>query len=321
MAQIFISYRRKDSHEFARSLYLLLDKLYPREVFLDAEAIERGEDFVDKILKELGSCKVLIAIIGESWLDGIDRDEDYVRLEIAQALKRKLFRPDVLPILREGVPMPAAHEVPQEIAKLRRFNATEVRVGYFEQDLGPVLHRVAKRIGPPHSKARFWEWLWWFLRRPAVRSVAAMLSFSAGYFYYEFSDRSVHVRVVPKTVAAPQELEVFWRGRLKNEYAKDPDPAVNLPRFESENGQRLDHPWMFRVAREHRKKYEPPFTAWARSKNPAVGHCFEGSKPFALGPLPWGHNVSIPIRVVKCPEARAREPIDSLRLDGTRGVE
>ena len=65
--QIFISYRRDDNPACAR---LLHDRLLPRfnKIFMDVANIEPGVDFVEAIEDSVGSCDVLIAVIGARWL-------------------------------------------------------------------------------------------------------------------------------------------------------------------------------------------------------------------------------------------------------------
>jgi hypothetical protein len=58
--------------------------------------IELGDDFVETITRAVGSCDVLLTLIGNEWLtvtdaDGrrrLDRPDDFVRLEIETALTR-----------------------------------------------------------------------------------------------------------------------------------------------------------------------------------------------------------------------------------------
>ena len=64
---IFISYRRDDSAGHAGRLY---DRLSPNfgveQIFMDIDYIEPGEDFVRVIEDAVGSCEILIALIGRN---------------------------------------------------------------------------------------------------------------------------------------------------------------------------------------------------------------------------------------------------------------
>ena len=65
MPGIFISYRRDDSAGYAGRLLDHLSGHFGHErVFMDVDDIEAGTDFVEAIEQAVGSCDVLIALIG-----------------------------------------------------------------------------------------------------------------------------------------------------------------------------------------------------------------------------------------------------------------
>ena len=130
--RIFISYRRQETAWPAGRLYDVLVEHFPAEqVFKDVDNIEPGEDFVERITASVGSCDVLLALIGLQWLtitdeEGrrrLDNPGDYVRLEIETALTRKIR---VIPILVDDARMPSAKELPATLAALVRRNAVEI---------------------------------------------------------------------------------------------------------------------------------------------------------------------------------------------------
>ena len=149
--RIFISYRRGDTTIYAGRLFDSLCALAgDDEVFMDIDAIEPGADFVDHIEHEVGSCEVLIALIGRDWLDArdargerrLDDPDDWVRLELKTGLERDIR---VIPVLVQGASMPRAGELPDDIAKLARRNALEigdVRWRYDFQRLWEVVEKV-----------------------------------------------------------------------------------------------------------------------------------------------------------------------------------
>lgn len=95
---------------------------------MDIDTIEPGLDFVEVIEQAVGSCDVLIALIGKQWLTvsdakgrrRLDNPEDFVRLEIKTALARKIR---VIPALIPGATMPHSEELPEVLQKLARHNA------------------------------------------------------------------------------------------------------------------------------------------------------------------------------------------------------
>jgi tetratricopeptide (TPR) repeat protein len=130
--RIFISYRRQETAWPAGRLYDVLVEHFPAEqVFKDVDNIEPGEDFVERITAAVGSCDVLLVLIGPQWLTitdetgrpRLDDPEDFVRLEIETALNRKIR---VIPILVDGAHMPRANELPPALASLIRRNAVEI---------------------------------------------------------------------------------------------------------------------------------------------------------------------------------------------------
>jgi YVTN family beta-propeller protein len=148
--RVFISYRRQETAYPAGWLYdRLVDHLGRDQVFKDIDSIQLGDDFVEVIRRAVGSCDVLLALIGDAWLtitdeDGrrrLDNPDDFVRLEIEAALARKVR---VIPILVEGARMPKAEELPPSLAALVRRQALELSPSRFDSDTSRLL-RVLDR--------------------------------------------------------------------------------------------------------------------------------------------------------------------------------
>jgi len=114
---------------------------------MDVDTIDIGLDFVDVINSSLSQCKVLIVVIGKSWLtvadeDGmrrLDNPDDYVRLEIETALQRDVR---VVPVLLEGVSIPKSAQLPQTLASLARRNGTTVSHANFGSDTDRLIERL-----------------------------------------------------------------------------------------------------------------------------------------------------------------------------------
>jgi hypothetical protein len=153
MSRIFISYRRAESEGYVGRLYDHLLKYFDKkEIFLDVGAIKPGEDFVSVIEKVVGSCDVLIAVIGPRWLEIRDKNgkrrlesaNDYVRLGIATALARNIL---VVPVLIERASIPDAKELPKDLAALGRRNAIEISHDRFEYDVDRLVHAIGGSYG------------------------------------------------------------------------------------------------------------------------------------------------------------------------------
>jgi hypothetical protein len=155
--RIFISYRREDTDFPAGWLYeRLADHFDGGQIFKDVDSIQLGDDFVEVITTAVGSCDVLLAVIGDRWLtitdeDGqrrLDNSDDFVRLEIEAALARNVR---VIPILVDGARIPRAEELPDSLTSLVRRQALELSPTRFDADtsrLLTVLDRTLSRCTP-----------------------------------------------------------------------------------------------------------------------------------------------------------------------------
>lgn len=161
MDGIFISYRRDDSAGYAGRLY---DRLIPhfsaQRVFMDVEGIELGADFVTAIEEAVGSCRVLIVIIGDEWLNTrdaagrrrLDDPHDFIRLETVTALQRGIR---VVPVLVGGALMPRAEDLPEDLKPLARRQAIEVSHKQWEATTAELIRSLESMLanGTPHEPA------------------------------------------------------------------------------------------------------------------------------------------------------------------------
>jgi hypothetical protein len=136
--RIFMSYRREETAYAAGWLHdRLTDRFGSDQVFEDINSIELGDDFVQVITRAVGSCDVLLALIGDQWLTTtdehgrrrLDDPNDFVRLEIEAALTRNVR---VIPILVDGARMPRADELPDSLVKLVHRQALELSPSRFD---------------------------------------------------------------------------------------------------------------------------------------------------------------------------------------------
>jgi hypothetical protein len=158
-ARIFLSYRRDDTRHMAGRLSDRLEDRFPNAaVFMDVETIEPGADFVASIRSAVGSCDVLIALIGQSWLDARDRNgrrrieksDDFVVLEIASALERNV---QVIPVLVDGSEMPHPEELPEALVPLAVRHAVRLDHETFRTDIQRILSAVERTLRNAASRA------------------------------------------------------------------------------------------------------------------------------------------------------------------------
>jgi hypothetical protein len=159
--RIFISYRREETAFPAGWLYDRLAERYGGQVFKDVDSIRLGDDFVAVITGAVGSCDVLLALIGDQWIAitdahgrrRLDDPDDFVRLEIEAALARNVR---VIPILVEVARLPRADELPPSLAGLVRRQALELSPARFDFDTGrllKVLDRTLAEVRTAHDRA------------------------------------------------------------------------------------------------------------------------------------------------------------------------
>jgi hypothetical protein len=132
--KIFISYRRSDDPGFALFVHERLEQEFGgANLFMDVEGhIKPGDDFAKVLNDWVAQCDVLLAIIGEDWIgardeDGnrrLEKESDFVRIEIASALK---LDKRVIPVLVNKAEMPRADELPESLKPLARRNAVAIR--------------------------------------------------------------------------------------------------------------------------------------------------------------------------------------------------
>jgi hypothetical protein len=148
VGSVFISYRREDSEGQARALFQeLAAKLGRNAVFMDVDSIGLGRDFRTVLQERLESCDVMLALIGRDWLEGKDKSGrrrientgDFVRLEIAAALKRNI---PVTPVLLHGAQMPAAEQLPEDLSDLAYRNGFELSHNRWESDVQELIKRL-----------------------------------------------------------------------------------------------------------------------------------------------------------------------------------
>ena len=154
---VFISYRRDAGAGYAgRIADALAEHFGEDKIFRDIDSLEPGLDFAEAIERAIDSSEVLIAVIGKNWLTVTDaagqkrleNPDDYVRTEIATALKRNIR---VIPLLIQGAAMPSARELPGDLAPISRRNAFEIHDSSWRDDvrrLVTTLERATKGDRP-----------------------------------------------------------------------------------------------------------------------------------------------------------------------------
>jgi hypothetical protein len=160
-SRIFVSYRREDTAGHVLALIPRLRNHFGADrVFKDTDSIDPGQDFLATIKRELESCSILLAIIGKAWVTiedarmrrrRLDDPEDFLRLEVATALKNEKIR--VIPVLVGRATMPPLESLPPDLAELSRRNAIELSDIRWESDVERLIVALEKVLGPPQAPA------------------------------------------------------------------------------------------------------------------------------------------------------------------------
>ena len=157
---IFISYRRADAGPYARLLQVELAERFPEaRVFMDVDSIEAGLDFVEVIRDAVGSCHVMVVVIGQQWVTLTDEEGgrrlddpgDYVRLEVRTALRRGVR---VIPVLVDGAKPVSQRQLPDDLRKLARLNALEVSCDRYRYDADRLAGLIDRALAAPRKKGR-----------------------------------------------------------------------------------------------------------------------------------------------------------------------
>ena len=149
---IFISYRRDDSEGEAGRLFDDLVRAYgENSVFMDVAGINPGIDFRKAIDDNVATCGVLLAMIGPQWATignsagqrRLDDENDFVRLEVASALKRDI---PVIPVLVHDAKMPRPDDLPENLKNLAFRNSVELTHARWNSDVQLLTKALAQYV-------------------------------------------------------------------------------------------------------------------------------------------------------------------------------
>jgi hypothetical protein len=161
MPKIFICYRREDSAYPAHQIYRdLSDHFGSESVVFDVDTIPLGTDFREYLNNEVSKCDILLAVIGDRWIEiltqQLDEPNDFVRIEIQAALESEI---PVVPILVGRASVPSENNLPPALAKLAYKQAAEVRAGpdlqtHLKRLIGGLERLLSDRKGEEKRKQK-----------------------------------------------------------------------------------------------------------------------------------------------------------------------
>ncbi len=152
MSRVFISYRRRDSADWANKLNRHLAMRYGKDlIFQDVEDIKPGSNWLESIRKELESCEVFLVVIGPQWLidsEGrrrLDDPQDVLRLEVSEALSSK---GTVIPVLVGTAAMPSSGDLPEPLKLLALRQAVRLPDDQWIPSVEALVDRLREIILP-----------------------------------------------------------------------------------------------------------------------------------------------------------------------------
>ncbi|WP_300659569.1 toll/interleukin-1 receptor domain-containing protein [Hydrogenophaga sp.] len=149
MNRIFISYRSSDGKKDADRLCADLSRLYGADqVFFDKQDLRGGHSWRSAIMAALGTQPVVLLLVTPELLgmvhpEGgrrIDRDDDPIRGEVLTAQANGAT---IVPLLTEGMQMPATADIPAPLRFLKESHALKLRTEDWADDLEKIVADLA----------------------------------------------------------------------------------------------------------------------------------------------------------------------------------
>lgn len=218
MAGVFINYRKVDNPLGAAGIHEgLVQRFGADRVFRDCVSMGAGTYFPTALRAAVMDADVVVSIIGPRWfalrdeVTGvrlIDRDDDWVRQELALAIARGIH---LVPVLLKDTPdnatLPRPGELPEDIRRLamvQTFPVSQRRFGEDLDRLAAVLVELVPAIGPA--------------RLPAVRNDATP---AAGPW-----SRDVFYEVVDVLELVPSMVNTQTRAMVVDQLRPDISSAI-----------------------------------------------------------------------------------------------
>ena len=164
---VFLSYRRDGGETMA---ILLRDRLTAKgyRVFLDVESLNSGS-FNEKLLQVIENCTDFIVVLSPGCLQRCENEGDWVRIEIAHALK---YRKNIVPVMLRGFQWPQS--LPVDIVSLASQNGVNASSNeFFDAAIERLMGKFLQ--SKPGKKGKAPTWLKWAIPIAAVLAAAAVL--------------------------------------------------------------------------------------------------------------------------------------------------
>jgi hypothetical protein len=146
---IFLSFRAGDGPDGRLNDHLVAT--YGKQnVYYFYDRHEFGADFFEKIARAIAQTRVVVALIGRRWIDGIFNQGDAVRFELSLALQQGK---QILPVRFEIDSLP--NQLPDDLQALTRREAPPLSQERWEFDMSGVIRALDELLGirrPPPAE-------------------------------------------------------------------------------------------------------------------------------------------------------------------------
>ena len=120
--KVFISYRRETGVYIARTIRQSIERENPDlRIFIDSDELSGG-NFNEALLRNIEEAPNFVFVMSRQALDRCQNSDDWVRREIAHALR---LGKRVIPVFEEGVKFPEKHLLPEDIRAIVDQNGVE----------------------------------------------------------------------------------------------------------------------------------------------------------------------------------------------------
>lgn len=130
--QVFVSYRRDGAEALAGNISEKLKKK-GLKTFYDVESMRSGK-FNEEIFSVIDSCSDVVVILPPKGLDRCVNEDDWVRKEIAYAIKKKK---NIVPVMMRNFEFP--EELPEDIKEIRNYHGINATMEYFDASFKKLL--------------------------------------------------------------------------------------------------------------------------------------------------------------------------------------
>lgn len=140
---IFISYRKADGRDYARSIMQALKIVGYPKVFFDYNSLRDGV-FNTQILDAIYSCKDFILVISPLALKNCGREGDWVAKEIRMAIK---YHKKIIPIVIENTFQGWPADFPNDLSSIKDIQFHKLLTDeYFEESIDKLTKRLSTSV-------------------------------------------------------------------------------------------------------------------------------------------------------------------------------